>query len=171
MKNKLLCLIPILALLAGCASDSKRLVDLHLHYVPTSQLPANSQAQPDGPMLLEAANSVNNSLDELSQIQMALHPKAKMPAPVNPDNIGMGQQVSIDWDGPMLTMVKSIAKASQYHVKTLGNQPAIVPLVSIHMHDQLLADVLRNLEYQVVNHVRIQVYPKTRIIEVRYLHK
>ncbi|AAO91139.2 type IVB secretion system lipoprotein DotD [Coxiella burnetii] len=165
MKRNLLWLPLFLALpLAGCTTHKK----ITFTYVTTDSVPVkvterNAQAQ-----LSEAATSVGHSLQQMSAIQMAIHPKAKLAPPLNPGAIGMAQQTSLDWNGPIEPLLRKIASASHYRLRVLGKKPAIPVLVAINSTDVPLAEILRNATYQVEKKANITLYPSRRIIELRY---
>lgn len=168
MISKMFLIFLPVCLLAGCSSDTPKFVDLNLKYITTNSAPeasvdANSQSQ-----LAEAAQSVNSSMQQLSSIQMATHPGVKMAKPVNAAKIGMAQQTSLDWTGPVQPLLSKIAKASGYHVRVLGNTPAIPVIVSINAQDEPLANILRDTRYQVAKKAKIALYPNTKTIELRY---
>lgn len=157
-------LILSLALLTGCITHKK----ITFSYVTTDSTPLrvtdkNAQAQ-----LAEAAVSVGHSFQEISAIQMAVHPYLKLPPPLNPRTIGMDQQTSLDWNGPIEPLLREIAKMSSYKLRILGKRPAIPALISINSTDVPLAEILRDATYQIKNKASIIIYPHTRIIELRY---
>lgn len=119
--------------------------------------------------LANAADSISNSLQELAEIERATHPQAKLPSPIEPDLIGMGQLASLDWTGPIGPLVKKIAEASNYKLHVLGTPPAIPILVSISAKDIPLGDILRDAGFQCGNKANIVVYPASKIIELRYV--
>jgi defect-in-organelle-trafficking protein DotD len=119
--------------------------------------------------IAEAADSVNDSLKELSEIERAMHPGASLPKPPNPARIGMAGTGSVDWIGPVEPLVEKIAKASHYRLRVLGAKPAIPALVQISKQDVPLMDILRDVTFQVQKKVDIVVYPSNRVIELRYL--
>lgn len=173
MSKKNLLLIPVIAItltLAGCASDSKRVVDLNLKYMTSSSAPVgtvdkNAQAQ-----LSEAASSVGQSLQQLSAVEMATHPGVKMPSPPNAKAMGMSQEANLNWSGPVEPLVKKVASAANYRVRILGNRPAVPVIVNINTPQATtLADILRNATYQVAGKANISVYPSKRLIELRYV--
>jgi defect in organelle trafficking protein DotD len=169
MKFKFILLLFPCFLLAACSQDKPKFVDLNLKYITTQSAPEQSVDRNAQAELAETAQSVNQSLQELSSIQLATHPGVKMPKPLNPNLIGMAQQTSLDWTGPVGPLLKKIAQASGYHVRVLGIQPAIPVIVSINAYDEPLANILRDTTYQVVKKARIKLYPQNRVIELRYL--
>lgn len=168
MKSRFFLLLLPVVLLAGCA-DKPNFVDLNLRYVTTDSAPVNTTDRKAQAMLAETAQSVNKSMQELSAIQIATHPDVKIQAPQNAAAIDMAQQTSLDWTGPVNPLLDKIAKASGYHVRVLGTEPAIPVIVSINANDEPLANILRDTTYQVAHKARIKLYPKTKVIELRYL--
>ncbi len=166
---KLTLLVAVLAL-AGC-SDSKRVVDLHLKYITADSAPLNSEDRNAQAQVADASSSVSGSLQELSAIDMANTPQAKrknIGHPFNPSVTGMTQHASIDWNGPVLPILNKLASASGYRVRVLGVAPPIPVLVLVNAQNQPIADILRNVMYQVHNKAAITVYPKSHVIELRY---
>lgn len=164
MKLKYLLLFPVAALFIGCTTHK----ELVYSYITTDSAPVqvgdiNSQSQ-----LAEAASSVGHSLQQISAIQKATHPGVKIAQPLNPDAIGMAQLTSLDWTGPIEPLVRKIAATSHYHVRILGKAPAIPVLVTINADNVPLADILRDVTYQVTKKADILIYPASRTIELRY---
>ncbi len=151
-------------LLTGCASDVKN--EVNLHYVATDA-PAEISNQDAQTQLAEAASSVGKSLQQLSAIEMTNTPKVSV-SEIDAKTTGMTQVASIDWYGPVLPLLEQIGKATGYKVQVLGDAPAIPVIVSISVENQVMADILRNVAYQVHNKANITVYPAKRIIELRY---
>lgn len=118
--------------------------------------------------LAQAADSSSQALQELAEIEQSTHPAAKLPQPISPEAIGMSQLTTVDWNGPVGPLVAKIAQIANYKVHVLGTVPAIPPLVSISAKDTPLADILRDAGFQCGPKVNIVVYPKSRIIELRY---
>lgn len=169
MKFRNLLLLFSVTLLAGCSQDKPNLVDLNLNYITKDSAPVKEKDRNAQAQLAEAAQSVNQSMQQISAIQIATHPSVKMPKPVNPVTVGMAQQTSLDWTGPVEPLLGKIASASGYSVRVLGKPPAIPVIVSINVTDEALANILRDTIYQVAKKARIKLYPQAKIIELRYL--
>ncbi len=167
MKIQYLALIPVALCLLSC-SESKRTVNLNLRYVTASSAPLNAGDVNAQAQIAQAASSVDASLQKLSAMEMASQPKLKLPD-TNPNQMGMEQLASIDWNGPVQPVVEKIAAASHYRLRILGQAPAIPALVVVNAQDQPLGDLLRNITYQVATKARIKVYSSYRVIELRYL--
>jgi defect-in-organelle-trafficking protein DotD len=165
MKIKILSLALLGLMLSGCGTPRHRIV---LTYVTTKNTPVPAVDKNSQQELAEATVSVTKSLQELAAIQMATHPSVKMAAPMNPKTIGMDQQTSINWTGPVEPLLKRIASASHYKLRVLGRRPAIPLIVSVMRKEQTLAEVLRDTTYQVAKKANVTVYPSSKVIELRY---
>jgi len=157
MKTKSLFAVVCVLLLCGCANSQKIAV-----------ISNDSGARNAEEKLANAAVSVSESLHQLAEIEQATHPQAKLPAPPTPESIGMAQNASVEWTGPVGPLVQQIAKATDYKVRVLGTPPAIPVLVSISAKDTQLADILRDAGFQCGNKANIVVYPNKKTIELRY---
>jgi len=143
-------------------------VDLNLKYLPTDRVPANVTDKQSQEQIAEAATAVGQSLQELSAVQMTVHPPKKLQKPFNPQAVGMSKIASISWTGPVQPVLKKIAQATRYRLRVIGKKPALPVIVSLNMHNKPIADILRNVTYQIVMKANIAVYPKSRTIELRY---
>ncbi|OGT63680.1 MAG: LuxR family transcriptional regulator [Gammaproteobacteria bacterium RIFCSPHIGHO2_12_FULL_45_9] len=164
---KRLLVLTFVALLVGC-SDEKKIVNLKVKYLPTDRVPSrlvDTQAQTQ---VAEAATAVGQSLQELSAVQMTVHPPQKLQKPFNPHVIGMDKMASVSWTGPVQPLLQQIADASHYKLRVLGKHPSIPVLVSLDVHNEALADILRDVTYQVVMKSDIAIYPESRTLELRY---
>jgi defect-in-organelle-trafficking protein DotD len=118
--------------------------------------------------LAEASYSVSKSIVHLSEVAQAAHPMPVLPPDPNPASYGMGQLVSIDWSGPVESLLKQLAMASNYRLRVLGARPGIPVLVTIYDKNTILADVVRDVGYQCGRRATVVVYPDTRVLELRY---
>ena len=155
-----------LVFLSGCKAPPPANVPLVYPVIPKTA-PINLDVAQNKMTL--AATSVSQSMQEMAEIEQAAHPNLTFPAPVSASAWHMTQMTSLDWTGPIEPLVRSIAKASGYKVRILGNKPAIPALVDIHAKNLPLATILRNATYQVQKKASIHVYPRRNIIELRYL--
>lgn len=167
MTWKLALLLPAICLITSCTSG-KKIVDLHLKYVPANTVPADTTDQQSQEQLAEAATAVGQSLQELSAVQMTVHPPQKLRKPFDPQAIGMDKLASINWTGPVQPILKQIARSTHYQLTVVGRKPVIPVLVSLNIRNQPIATILRNITYQIVLKANIAVYPNRRIIELRY---
>jgi defect in organelle trafficking protein DotD len=152
-----------LFLLSACASNAQRnALDPSLLTDPTlGKDPAEAQ-------LAEAATSVSKSLSNLNEIQQAVTPVPQTFQPPDPTAYGMANLVTIDFSGPIEPLLNQIANASGYRVRVLGSTPAIPVMVYVDAKNTPLGDVLRNAGYQCGDKANIVIFPKTKIIELRY---
>ena len=150
--------------LAGCKQDQY----INYSYVPTPDTPTDAVNAETQAQLAQTAKSVNQSLSELSSIQMTVHPHAKLTPPLNARAVGMAQPVSLNWTGPVEDLLNQIAKITRYRVRVLGVRPAIPAIVAINAKDKTVADILRDTMFQVQKKADITVYSTRRIIELKY---
>jgi len=118
--------------------------------------------------LSDSAQSIQTSLFELAKIQKAVYPAAKLPGLPDADKIGMGHLASIDWTGPIEPLMKNVAKNTYYKLHVLGKEPPIPIIVSLSEKHVPIATILRDAAYQCGDRAHIVVYPRSRIIEIRY---
>lgn len=147
--------------LYGCASSQKPIIYSYSQHADN----ANVQTQ-----LTEAAISVSNSLAELAAIEKSRQPHPMLPPPPNPASIGMAELASVNWTGPVDLLIQRLAKASHYKFRAIGHKPPIPVIVSINGTNLPLADILRDVSYQVEKQADVLIYPSRRIIELRYLN-
>jgi defect in organelle trafficking protein DotD len=160
--------------LYGCQSNSASFSELndlaqndHVS-ISSDQAPQPATAFVDE-RLADTARTVSQSMQRLASIESATHPQVAMPEPVDPESIEMAQKASVDWTGPVEPLVKKVAAASHYQLHVLGQRPAIPTLVKLNAKEQTLAQILRNLGYQIRHAANITVYPKRKIIELKYV--
>ena len=119
--------------------------------------------------LINAANSVSQSLNELAAIESANMPSSALPPPPNAKSIGMAAHASINWTGPVEPLILKLANAANYKLHVLGHHPAIPTIISVKAKDASLASILRDARFQTQKTAQIVVYPNSKIIELRYL--
>lgn len=167
MKKLIIILFPALFFLASCSSD-KKIVDLNVNYIPTNQVPAHVTDAQAQAQIAEAATEIGHSMQELSAVQMTVHPPTPIGKRYDPRVIGMNKMASFDWTGPVEPALKSIAQATNYKLRVIGRPPIIPVFISVNANNVPIYDVLRDITYQVVMKADIALYPKSRIIELRY---
>jgi defect in organelle trafficking protein DotD len=117
--------------------------------------------------LVEAAGSISHSLVDLARIQETATPPVRSNLP-DPMIRAMPQIATIDWSGPIGPLVTRIAQAAKYQVRVLGTRPAIPVIVTIDTRNTPLGNILRDAAYQAGTRAHVKVFPKRRIIELRY---
>lgn len=118
--------------------------------------------------LAEASFAVSKSIVNLAETDQAAHPCLNLEPPPDPASYGMGGTTTIDWSGPIEPLLKQIAAASNYRLRTLGTPPAIPVLVTVNEKNVMLGDVLRNAGFQCGRRASVVVFPTSRVIELRY---
>lgn len=155
--------------LAGCASDSKREVDLNLHYMTSANALSSAQADKNAQIeVANAADSVSGSLQQLSAIEQARSAgKYSMPQPAKAQG-SLAVRSSVDWNGPAETILGKLASSAGYRFSVIGNRPSIPVLVNLSENNQTISQIIRNVSYQISQHGAVGVYPKRKLIELRY---
>ncbi len=156
MNNKLIVLLMFLMCIIGCSPG--------LYKKP----PYNDPSDDATIKLAEAANSVSNSMLSMAKTEKVLTPSHKDNTLTIPNAAGLQTHASVDWSGPISELTHRIAKAAHYHLRIIGQEPAIPILVSVRLTDASLGEILRNIDYQAGNKAYIHVYPKHKVIELRY---
>ena len=119
--------------------------------------------------LADAAASVSNSLTELAAIEKSAAGKTSKPGGlIDAEVAGMNQLVSIDWSGAVEPLVKKLSSVCKYKFKVLGKAPGIPVLVSITAKDRTVIDLLRDINFQSATKADIEIYPASKLIELRY---
>lgn len=156
------------ATLAGCNSPKPQVVNYT--YIPTQNKLATATDYNAQASLAQSASTTSTSLNELSAVQQATHPQTQLDSPLNAKSIGMAEHASITWNGPVESILNNIATRTHYKLSIIGNKPATPVIVILHERNKTLAQILRNIAYQVANanRGRIKVYPSQRVIELRY---
>ena len=157
MKNKLTMLFMVLVcLLNACSSP--------LYKKP----PYNNPSDDASIKLAEAANSVSDSMLKMARIEKSVSPPITYNVRRIPNSKALQTRASVDWSGPIGELSARVAKAAKYKLRILGQPPAVPVLISLDVNNQSLASILRNIDYQAGKKASIHVYPKLKVIELRY---
>lgn len=130
--------------------------------------PLNAPADDASIKLAEAANSVSDSMLEMTRIEKNLHPPGKDNTLTIPNSYSLQARATVDWSGPIEELTARIAKAAHFRIRILGTEPAIPVLISITANDKSLAEILRDIDYQAGKKASIHVYPNSQVVELRY---
>ena len=159
MKKFVILLITLF--LTACASSAQHAA------VDPAQDPALGH-DPAEAQLAEAATSVSKSLTDLDEIQQAVTPVPPSYQPPDPATYGMANLISMSWAGPIEPLVTQIAAATGYSVKVIGKEPPVPIMVYLSEKNRPIGEVLRDAGYQCNEKADIIVFPKTKVIELRY---
>jgi defect in organelle trafficking protein DotD len=158
--------------LSGCSSSSggEDIDPVYqenlLSHIDTSQ--SQAVIREANTRLIKAADSVDQSLQHLFELEAAAHPHLKLPAALDAKKAGLTLKTTINWTGPVLPLLKKIATSAKYKISVLGKEPAIPVIVSLNKRNTPMAEVLRNIQFQVERYADVVINPKTRVIELRY---
>ena len=118
--------------------------------------------------LVEVSTSVSQSLRELAQIQRSVNSVDHFKDDPKIIQVKLNDKTTIDWTGPVESVLKRIAKTSHLSFRTIGNPPPVPVIVSVNKRDVLITDLIRDIAYQVQSQASV-ILTKDRIVEVRYL--
>jgi len=170
MKLRIFALITVLAL-SACATKPASQSDA-VYYVNgeqrTGDYYVDSSVQKARVNVSNAATATSNSLTQLAAMEKAEAPKRKSPQSIDGDAMGLGGLTSVNWTGPLEPLVLRLATAANYKFRAVGKNPTLPVLVTINRYNLPLADVLRLANLQAGQKADIVVYPKQRLIELRY---
>jgi defect-in-organelle-trafficking protein DotD len=165
MSVRILIIIALFVISSGCA---RRFVPPPASNV-ISSLPYALNADDAEVKIAESAVSVSNSLINLAEIEKAAHPCfCVIPPPIDAERFGLACPASVDWVGPVEPLLRKIADATCYRLRVIGREPAIPVIVSISSKQTPFADILRNISLQVHKKANVVLYPRSRVIELRY---
>lgn len=130
--------------------------------------PVNAASDDATIKLAAAAHSVSRSMLAMATVEKVLTPPHKGNTLTIPNAAGLQTRVTVDWTGPIQEVTHKIAKASHYDLQVLGQAPMIPIIVTVRANDKSLSEILRNIDYQAGNKAIIRVYPRRKVIELRY---
>ncbi|MEC8460970.1 MAG: DotD/TraH family lipoprotein [Pseudomonadota bacterium] len=117
-------------------------------------------------VLSQAAVSVSQSLQELAKIQRSVHNIAQVKEDPSLLKIDIKGNTSIDWTGPVESILSKIAVHTKHKFVTFGTKPAIPIIISLNKQDISIADLVRDIAYSVQRQASV-VY-KNNKLELRY---
>ncbi|ODN42487.1 DotD/TraH family lipoprotein [Piscirickettsia litoralis] len=164
MKTSLIIIgFSVVIILQGCSSQPTK-VDQQL--VIGTQLEKNKEIQQ---ALAQAVSQTSSALSSLSQIRRAQYPKQQVMPFTNIHDRNLNKKISINWYGPINSVVKNIANVVGFKYQEFGKSPSLPILVNINYQFTAALTVLQNIELQANNKAAIQILPDQKIISLRYL--
>lgn len=157
LSQKIILISGLLLMLTSCATPMAK------------KPPVNAPSDDASIKLAEAAGSISDSMMEMAKIEKVLLPKGQDNVVRIPSSYNLQTRASIDWVGPVEELTQRIASASHYRLRVLGYAPTVPILINMSVKDQSLAEILRNIDYQLGNRGNIHVYPPNQVIELRYV--
>ena len=159
MRNFLLVL-----LLPGLTGCIQKYVE-HEHPVPTAA-PSVNYAETE---LSRLARSIEHSLRTLAAAEQVPIATALNTDPLLTADGNMGKKITLDWSGPIQPLIQQLADMTGYQLKTFGNAPAIPVIVSVVATNTTIADVVKDAGLQAGARANVVVFPKNKVIELRYV--
>jgi defect in organelle trafficking protein DotD len=128
------------------------------------------QVNPTDVVLIQASDTVTQALTMLSRSNLTSEKKPFMQN-VTLDyltSIGLDNITTVHWVGPFEPLVKQLAMGAHYHVRVLGKAPVTPCLVTVHMSDVPVGNILYQIGYQVNQQARMVLMAHSKTIEIRY---
>jgi len=120
--------------------------------------------------LARAAASISRSLAELARIEATANPP-KTKHLTDPNVFALNGVATVDWSGPVGPLVKKLANASHYKLRIIGKVPSLPVIISLRATNQPIGDIIRDVDYQAGKRADLVVFPKTKVIELRYAQR
>ena len=154
-----LCICVVSLFLVGCASSNTD--------VPTP----SAQQQAIATSLDQAAQSVASSLAQLAAIKKAQYPNMTQLPLTKVDAPPLNKVLSLNWYGPIETVLQTIASKTGYQLQVYGKAPKLPILVRVDDSKNLQSAItlLRNIDLQAGLKASIDVFAKEKIISLRYM--
>lgn len=124
-------------------------------------------------IIAEAVEVSANSNKAIAEVEVATAapirpgPLAQVPPTVvlPPEAV---QPVTVDWQGPVETLIQDLAARAGYSFRTTGQAPANLKMISIVANEEPLFGVIRRAGAMAHGYADIAFNPSTRTIEIRY---
>jgi defect-in-organelle-trafficking protein DotD len=126
-------------------------------------------AEPD-PVTLRlamAADRASSALQTLAAIEQAKHPGTAIQSVPNAPQ-ELRRTVSVNYDGPIEPMARSLADRAGYQLEINGARPAAPVIVDVQAREKSVVEVLRDLGLQAGRRADIVVDTERRVVELNY---
>jgi len=156
--------VALVVSLGGCAW-----VEAWLLPEEAAQVQVVRMAEPAELQLTDAALRAERALAGLQQIWAAQDVElgAELPRIVEPELL---ERVSVDWIGPLTTLLENLAEKAGYDFVEAGPRPVVPALVSVSVEDEALIFVLRDVGLQGGSGVLVVVDAERREVRVDWRH-
>jgi len=119
--------------------------------------------------LNDAAATASQSMEELATLQKAHDGEGILPFETIQDP-ALNQEVSVRWYGPIEQLLRNVSAKIGYQLQVYGKPPKTPILIDIdNSQDPTTAkQVITNADLQAKNNAEVLIYPKEKIISLRY---
>lgn len=118
--------------------------------------------------LLSLGSEVHQKIDDMDKIERYKKTRIIKVVDEKMAKYGLGARVQIDWTGPVEPLMREVAGYADYKLKVIGVPPAIPVIVTAFHDDVELGDIIREAHLQAKERADVVVYPKSKVIEIRY---
>ncbi|WP_235603257.1 DotD/TraH family lipoprotein [Piscirickettsia litoralis] len=153
----------VVAMVQGCSSQPTK---VNMQSLENEQIKDNAEVQA---ALTRAVAQTSAALSSLSEIRRAQYPKQQVMPFANIHDSALNKNISINWYGPIGSIVKTIANVVGFDYQEFGKQPDLPILVNVNYQSTPALVALQNIELQANNKAAIKILPKQKIISLRYL--
>ncbi len=127
--------------------------------------PATVEADPAAELLASAALRAEAALAELAQARAAENPIDATPPPsLVPQELL--REVTVDWTGPLVTLVSRLSAEVEWDFIEAGHRPAVPPIVEIHATATPIILILRDAGIQAADTAAVTVDARTRQVRI-----
>ncbi len=158
-------LLTLSTILVGCATNNNS-----GDFVNSDNISSNPYSVQGS--LAQAAQSVSQSLQSLASIRKSQYPaNDKLPYHNLKTGQALNQTVAMQWYGPIQPILSRISNKIGYSLQVYGKRPATPVLVDINTvaHPQTALVVIRNIDLQAGLNASIMLFPKQKVISLRYV--
>ena len=117
--------------------------------------------------LAESASNASKALAELAAVNASMHPSARRP--VAPQGGGLTLPITLHWDGPVESVLSSIAQKIGWRLRIDGKQPYTPLLVSISADSLSAFDVLEDIGSILGDNAIVRLNGSTQTIILNYV--
>jgi len=119
----------------------------------------------------DAAQQAAASLQTIAAIEKSRYPHDATLPFSNVHSPDLDRFVSVNWYGQIQPLLQQVANQIQYELQVYGKPPQMPILVHIDdtANKTSAINVVRNADLQAGNNVEILVYPKMKVISLRYV--
>lgn len=156
-------------LLTACAGNTNTANPggANSNYAGMTQDQINNQVQAS---LTQAANQTQGSLAELSSIEKMRFQKNNAMPLADVDDPALNALITIKWYGPIEPLLQQVASLTGYQFQAFGKPPFSPILVNVDDSDNPVSAlaIIRNVDVQAGLNAQILIFPKQKIISLRY---
>jgi len=126
-------------------------------------------AEPD-PVSLRLANAVDRAstaLKTLASIEQSRNPNMQIESVSNAPQ-ELRRTMSVDWDGPVEPIARTVVERAGYKIKINGNEPSTPIIISLKAREKQVVELLRDIGLQAGRRADVVVDVESKTVELNY---